>query len=298
MKRLDFYNPKNLAEVLKILDVEKENATVIAGGTDLVLGLNRNEVDENIIINIKNLAELNFIVEEKEIIRIGANTPFTTIQHNALIKKHAKLLSDACTTIGSPQIRNAGTPAGNIVTGSACADSVNALMNLDAVLVVKNLQGERKVKLTDFYSENTRNDFEGCYINVAGLTDNEIITEIQFNKCQDNEYSSFRKIGRRKALAKSVLTVGMRIEFNSDDTVKRSAISLGAVGRYPYRVAAAEHAIVGKKLTTNVIDDCLEELSKVVVENICTRASCSYKKESVKGAARDNFQSIIAQYKG
>ncbi len=297
MKSLEFYNPKNLAEVLKILDKEQDNATVIAGGTDLVLGLNNNEVEANVIINVKNLAELQFIEEEQTMIRIGANTPFTVIQHHPLIKKHAKLLSDACTTIGSPQIRNAGTPAGNIVTGSACADSVNALMNLDATLVVKNLQGERKVKLADFYIENSRNNFEGCYINIAGLASNEIITEIQFNKCQLNEYSSFRKIGRRKALAKSVLTVGMRIEFNDDDTVKHSAISLGAVGRYPYRVASAENVFTGKKLTPDVIEQCLEELSKVVVDNICTRASCAYKRESVKGAARDNIQSIIAQYK-
>ncbi len=171
-------------------------------------------------------------------------------------------------------------------------------MNLDAELVIKNLNGERKVKLTDFYQENTRDDFEGCYINIAGLADNEMITEIQFNKCKPNEYSAFNKIGRRKALAKSVMTVGTRIEFNDDDTVKCSAVSLGAVGRYPYRVKAAEDTLVGNKLTPEVIDQCLDQLSDVVFEKICTRASCAYKKESVKGVARSNFDSIIAQYKG
>ena len=297
MKKFDFYNPKSLNEAVEFLDKENSNAKLIAGGTDLVLELNDKQVDTESIINIKNLEELKYIKEDKNIIRIGAGTTFTKIAESDLVNNNAKALAQACAKIGSTQVRNAGTPAGNIVTGSACADSVSALVALDAVLVLKSKEGIREVKLEDFYNENPKQDFDGCYINLAGIKENEIMTEIYFEKTKENEFSAFRKLGRRKALAKSILTVGMVIEFDENKKAKRPRVALGAVGRHPYHVKSAEDILRGKELTDDVIDECLEEVSNVVLCNIGNRASCPYKKESIKGAAKEVIDSIIEQSK-
>jgi len=297
MKKFDFYNPESLEEAVEFLNREKSNAKLIAGGTDLVLELNDKKVEAKSIINIKNLEELKYIKEDEDIIRIGAGKTFTKIAENDLIKNNAKALAQACSKIGSTQVRNAGTPAGNIVTGSACADSVSALVALDAVLVLKSKEGQREVKVEDFYNENPKQDFDGCYINLAGIKEDEIMTEIYFKKTKENEFSAFRKLGRRRALAKSILTVGMVIEFDENDKVKRPRIALGAVGRHAYHVESAEDILKGKELTEDNINKCLEEISNVVLCNIGNRASCPYKKESIKGVAKEVINSIIEQGK-
>jgi carbon-monoxide dehydrogenase medium subunit/xanthine dehydrogenase FAD-binding subunit len=297
MKKFDFYNPESLDDALDFLNKEKSNAKLIAGGTDIVLELNDKKIEPKIIINIKNLEELKYIKEDGDLIRIGAGTTFTKIAENDLVNINGKALAHACSKIGSTQVRNVGTPAGNIVTGSACADSVSALVALDAVLVLKSKEGLREVKLEDFYNENPKQDFDGCYINLAGIKENEIMVEIYFKKTKENEFSDFRKLGRRKALAKSILTVGMVIEFDENKKAKRPRVALGAVGRHPYHVESAEDILRGKELTDDVIDECLEEISNVVLCNIGNRASCPYKKESIKGAAKEVIYSIIEQSK-
>jgi CO/xanthine dehydrogenase FAD-binding subunit len=297
MKNFNFYNPKSLDEAVEFLNKEKSKAKLIAGGTDLVLELNEKKIEPKSIINLKNLEELKYIKEDEDTIRIGAGTSFTKITESELINNNAKALAQACSKIGSTQVRNAGTPAGNIVTGSACADSVSALVALDAALVLKSKDGLREVRLADFYNENPKKDFDGCYINLAGIKENEIMTEIYFNKTKEKEFSAFRKLGRRKALAKSILTVGMVIEFDENNKVKNPRIALGAVGKHPYHVESAEDILRGKELTKEAIDECLEEISNVVLCNIGNRASCPYKKESIKGVAKEVINSIIEQSK-
>lgn len=295
MKEFNYYSPKNLNEIYKIFETEKGETCLIAGGTDVMLAINEKEINPDVVINLKSVNELNYIKEDDNYIRIGAGTTFTELSNNAIILKNARALAQACSKVGSTQIRNLGTIGGNVVTGSACGDSVSALVALDAILVLQSPKGKRETTLTDFYSPGQKSVCDGCYHNIPGVAKDEILVEIYFKKAQKNEYSAFRKLGKRKALAKSILTVGIVIEFDDDKKVKNGRISLGAVGKHPYCVTSAEKIIEGKKLTDETINNCLDEISNIVIANIGSRASCPFKKESVKGVAKEVFMSIIEQ---
>ena len=169
------------------------------------------------------------------------------------------------------------------------------LVVLDAMLVLQSPKGKREITLTDFYSPGQKSVCDGCYHNTPGIGKDEVLVEVYFKKAKNNEYSAFRKLGKRKALAKSILTVSMVIEFDDDKKVKNGKISLGAVGKHPYRVTSAEKIIEGKKLTDEIINECVNEISNIVIENIGSRASCPFKKESVKGVTKEVFMSIIEQ---
>jgi CO/xanthine dehydrogenase FAD-binding subunit len=295
MREFEYFSPKTLEEALGYLSKleESDEVCIIAGGTDVVLELNEKRIEPNIVMNLKSVNELNYIVEDDEYLRIGAGTTFSIIEKNSLVLENAKALAQASAKVGSTQIRNLGTIGGNIVTGSACGDSVSALVALDAVLVVQSAKGKRETTIEEFYKPNPNLRYDGCYQNLSGLAKDEILTEIQIKKSNPKEYSAFRKLGKRKALAKSIMTVGMRIDFDEDDKVKRVRIALGAVGKHPYSVKSAENIILNKALTKDVIEECLDEISNVVFEKIKDRASCPFKKESVKGISREVFNSIL-----
>lgn len=293
MKEFKYYSPENLEEALKILETESGETCLLAGGTDVILAINEKEINPDVVVNLKSIDELNYIKEENGNIRIGACTSFTKISTDEIILKNSKALAQASSKVGSTQVRNLGTIGGNIVTGSACGDSVSALVAFDAVLVIKSSKGQREVTLKDFYSPKA--DGTGCCQSIAGIGKDEILVEVYFEKAKENEYSAFRKLGKRKALAKSILTVGMKIEFDNDKKVKNSCIALGAVGKHPYNIPSAEKIIEGNSLTNNIIEDCLNEISDIVLANIGNRASCPFKKESVKGVAREVLESILAQ---
>ena len=295
MREFEYFNPGSLEEALSFIQEGKDSVYLIAGGTDIMLELHSKTIEPEVMVNLKNVKELSYIKEEGDFVRIGANTTFTQIEKNEIILKNAKALAQASAKVGSTQIRNLGTIGGNVVTGSACGDSVSALVAMEAMLVIKSAAGTREVKLEEFYYPNPEPRYDGCYINLAGIAKDEILTEIYFRKSNAQEYSAFRKLGKRKALAKSILTVSMRIDFAKDNTVKQAKIALGAVGRHPYSVTTAEDIITGKTLSDEVLESCLDEISDVVFNKIRDRASCPFKKESVKGLAREVFGAITGQ---
>lgn len=293
MREFEYYSPNNLDEALSFLGDKSEGVYLIAGGTDIMLELHNKFIQPEVIVNLKRLNELNYITEDDEYVRIGANTTFSTIEKNDIILRNARALAQASSKVGSTQIRNLGTIGGNIVTGSACGDSVSALVAMDAVLVIKSAVGKREVSLEAFYKPNPEPRYDGCYINLAGIARDEILCEIYFKRAAPKEYSAFRKLGKRKALAKSIITVGIRMAFDDDNRVSNCRIALGAVGRHPYSVTSAEQIVEGKKMTDDVIEACVNEVSDVVYNNIRDRASCPFKKESVKELTREVINSIL-----
>ncbi|SHI32111.1 carbon-monoxide dehydrogenase medium subunit [Dethiosulfatibacter aminovorans DSM 17477] len=296
MKGFNYFNPVSMDEALKLIEAKDESTYLIAGGTDLVLELNEKKIHPERVINLKGIKELSFIREDDGFIRIGAGTTFTEISNSELLQECAVAFVQACSKVGSTQIRNLGTVGGNVVTGSACADSVSALTAFDAVAVLKSSRGSREVLVADFFTPREIEDnCAGCKKSIAGIEKDEILFEVYFKKGGNREFSAFRKLGKRRALAKSIMTVGMVVKLGEDEVVERCSLALGAVGSHPYRVESAENILVGKKLDNKTIESCLEEVSDIVVQNIGSRASCPFKKESVKGIVREVITSIKTQ---
>lgn len=279
MENFIFFAPKTLNEALEILKDNKEKDThLLAGGTDLILFIMDEKVKPEVIVDLKKIKEINFIKEENGYIRIGGATTFTQIEKSELIRRKARVLSEACSLIGSVQIRNWATVAGNIATASPAADSVPALISLGAVAVLKSVRGSREFKVEDIL----------CGINKTKIEKDEILTEIYFKTPSENTFTGFRKLGKREALAISRISAAMAIEKYPDkDMIKNASIALGAVAKNPFRATEAENILKDKKLTPELIDECVNMISKVAAVPLGNRASAPFKRESIKGISRD-----------
>lgn len=261
-------NPKSIEEALDLLNEYGENVKIIAGGTDIIVAIRNKRFKPSTLINIDKIEELSYIEEHDDYISIGSGTTFTNIVECKLFKEELHGLYKACRMVGSPQIRNKGTIGGNIANGSTAADSVPPLMALGATVTILNKYSSREIELKDYFTNPVKSD--------------ELITDIKFKKPNKNEVLSFAKLGLRKALAISRVSLSSYIAHNDDLTIKDVNICSGALGKYAMKESELEEFLLGKKLTDEVIIESVKILQDVLDKRLEGRSSLEFKREAVE----------------
>ena len=138
MQNYQFFAPKNIEEALNVLSEGGDGCTIIAGGTDLIPALRKEDLLPDSVLNILDIDELKGIMEEEDDIRIGPATTFTEIIESKTINRCFPLLVEAASSVGGPTIRNRGTIGGNICNGSPAADVLPAVVALEARLELRS----------------------------------------------------------------------------------------------------------------------------------------------------------------
>lgn len=289
MRPFDFYAPTTVVEALELLNQYKDSVAVIAGGTDLTLELNERKASPAVVIDLKKLSELDYIKVENGIVRIGALSTHAKIAADETIKEKVHVLHDACRQVGSPQIRNLGTIGGNIAQSSVAGDGLAACVALDADVTVKSVRGERTMKLDEFLAgegKDRRNI----------LAADELLTEVSFPLPGEKTATAIYKLGRRKALAISVIAGCMVASVDENGICTYARMRAGALGRYPMPFKTAEEYLVGKKLSYATMLETLPIMHDQVLEaNKARPWSVFYKKESVQGVFKKVFADILGQ---
>jgi carbon-monoxide dehydrogenase medium subunit len=247
-----FYeSPTSLQEALALKAQHGADARIIAGGTDLLLELERGvrkapRGGDLGIIDLTRVPGLADIWEADGVISMGPLVTHNQCVASPLIVEHAFLLARACWEVGAPQIRNRATVAGNVITASPANDTITPLLALDAQVTVASLaRGERTQPLQEFLRGFRRVD----------LADDELLVRISFRALSARQASGYVKLGLRRAQAISVVNVAAVIEREGPGApVTRAAISLGAVAPVVVRATAAEVALVGRTLGEGAAD--------------------------------------------
>lgn len=234
----DFVKPASLQEALGILNVFKEKAVIVNGGSDIVISLSQKKIAPSVIVYIGNLQELRYIREEKGVISLGGNVTYREIDHDSICQNVAGLMN-AITHLGSPGVRAVATPAGNIGTAAPAADCATMLMALGADVVLVNSKRERTVPLREFYLGR----------NSTVKQADEIIREIRFPAIKRGDGTGYGKAARRKAQDIGKVLVGVRVHLEKS-IVTEAAISLGALNAEIVRAASLEKAIKGMNTDT------------------------------------------------
>ena len=134
MKRFELFEPISLEEATRLLSQRGEKGSILAGGTDLLLRLKKEEIELDFLVSLRKIAGLSFIQKEEGFLKLGAFTTHRTIEKSPIIRTFFPALSDAVDNLGSIQIRNIATIGGNICNAAPSADTVPPLMVHDAKL--------------------------------------------------------------------------------------------------------------------------------------------------------------------
>lgn len=264
----DYKIPRTVKEACDLLWDYGDQARLIAGGTDLVIALRKDDLKPSCLIDVTNIRELRKIEERNGMIFIGAAATHSEIASSLVIKKHGRVLSDAVAEIGSPQIRNVGTIGGNIVNASPAADTLPPLMVLDAVAQVMSSEGQKEVPLHLL--------FKGPY--ETALRPHEILVSVSFKKLSSDVKTSFVRLARREAMAIARMSVAVILQrAKGKRQIKEVRISLGSVTPTPQRITDVEAILRGKTPDEKRLKIASRKISEVMIQHSGVRPTTSYK---------------------
>jgi xanthine dehydrogenase iron-sulfur cluster and FAD-binding subunit A len=267
-----YFSVSSVAETLDLLNQYQERARIIAGGTDLLLELEHGKRPQvEVLIDITRIKGLDNITLHGNTIRMGALVNHNHVVGSALMRERALPLAQACWEVGAPQIRNRATIAGNLITGSAANDTIVPLMALGAEVTLSSVDGERTIALKDFYTG----------LRKTVMRPNEMLTSIAFPALSKQERGVFLKLGLRKAQAISVTNATVVVTFEQD-IVTNAVITLGSVAPTIIRVPVAEQALVGRKLTDDIIRQVARLAGATPAPIDDVRSTAEYRTEMVK----------------
>jgi len=148
MRPFAYERPSSLADAVALLGAHGARARVLAGGTDLIIRLRDGSVRPDVVVDVKRIAELDDAIREDEgCLVIGARTVMTDIAADSRIRERFTALADAAAVVGSAQIRNRATLAGNICNASPAADTLPALLVYEAMIVAAGPAGTRRIPI-------------------------------------------------------------------------------------------------------------------------------------------------------
>ena len=268
MRYKDYYSPKSLKEAEQLLKELDGPVTLLAGGTDIMVYAREDErYQDHHIVNIFGLPELQGIELKDDHIRIGAGATHSEIEQSPIVQKYAKILADGCRTVGSLQIRNHATLAGNICNASPAADSLAPLAVLDAKLEVLRDGNTIEIPLYDVIVKPYR----------TSLSDRDLVTAVTVRRLPEDEITYFYKLGRRKALAISRMTITYVAHKASDGTIDDFNITAGAIFPRPMTFPDINEKLLGKKPDEKNLEDVARALGNKIPEITGIRKSTAYK---------------------
>lgn len=281
-----YYAPAGLSELLDWMAQQTGKTVILAGGTDVLVEMRDPAHRPESIVALYKVPELKGIRSQGDLITIGAMTTFTELAESPLIREKAFVLAQAANAVGSPQVRNRGTVGGNIVNASPAADTVPALMALDARLRLVSAAGMREILLEEFF----------LGMGKTKLAPGEVLQDITFPALNGLTGSAFGKLGRRNALAISRVSVAVVLGYSEDkEIVTDCRVAVGAVAPNPFRVRTAEQAWLSCSLTADNRDRCVGGALAEISRTLGQRASAVYKKQAGPALIRTTLDAAAAQ---
>lgn len=287
MRDFEYFEPSTVSEATSLLAKYKEEAKIIAGGTDLLVEMKQDNIRPKYIINIKTIPGLDYIIyDAKEGLRIGALTTIRALEKSSELRRRYPVISQVASHFGNIPVRNVATLGGNLCNAVPSADTAPALIGLSARARMVGTDRERIIPLEDFFTG----------LGSTVLKTGEMLVEIQVPVPPANTKGVYLKYAIRGKSDLPVVGVAVVVTLEPEDKVcKDIKIVLGNVAPTPMRARSAEEIIRGKRIDEAVINSCAQAASDEAHPRPGSiRASAEYKKAMVKVFTKQAIKEAVA----
>ena len=284
LKPFEYFEASTVEEAVQILSKYGNKASILAGGTDLVLSMRKREVTPQYVVYINNIPGLDYIqYEEKDGLKIGALATHQSIADSPIIRDKFGLLATACNKVGTPQVRNVGTIGGNVCKAGPSQDSPPALLVLDAKLKLVCSQGERIAPIDSFFTAPFQ----------TAIKEAELLTEIQIPTPLPGSVGCYQWATKITTVDETLVGVAVLMSPDSASGLcKDIKIGLCSVAPTPMRAKRAEEMLRGKKIE----DKLIEQAAQVAAEEARPRSRADYRRRMtrvlVQRAISETWQKI------
>ena len=284
MRSFEFFEPTTLAEASRLF--AQEHAQLLAGGTDLVIGMKALTETPQSVISLQKIPGLTGITTEADnSISIGAMAKVREVELSADIQQHHTALAEGASEIGSIQIRNLATIGGNIAHASPAADTVAGLLVADAQVDIASADGERSVPIDELFTGPGQ----------TVLAPGEIITRFRLPSPASGSHYIKHKIREVMDLA----FIGVAAAINLDNgTITDARIGLAAVAPTPIRATEAENLLNGNAPTAELVEQAGAAAAAASSPISDLRCSAEHRKEMVDVLTRRTIQQALERARG
>jgi xanthine dehydrogenase iron-sulfur cluster and FAD-binding subunit A len=272
-----YYAPASVDEALSLLGEYGESARIIAGGTDLIVELDRGLRHLEIVIDITRIPGVDSIEETDGIFSVGPLTTHNQVANDARIIDRAFPLAQAAWEVGSPQLRNRATVTGNLITASPANDTIAPLLALGARVVLRSAaRGERVVALDDFYTGFRKVD----------LRPDEMMVRVEWPALAEGEKGGFTKLALRRAQAISVVNVAIVLRKGA------ARIAMGSVAPTVIRARRAEALLSAGRLDEALVEEVARLTAEAAVPIDDVRGTADYRVQTLRVITRRLLQAL------
>lgn len=237
--------PGTLEAALALLSGTNGHAAVLAGGTDLLIGMQAGRVTPELLVDIKRIPEMTSVVAENGRFRCGsAVTCMELIEHGAFAKAWPGVI-DAIKLIGSIQVKGRATLGGNLCNASPAADSVPAMIAAEALVSIAGPGGKREVRVEDIAIGPGK----------TSLAKNEIVTSFLMPKRPPHSGDAYFRFTPRTEMDIAVVGAGVNLTLDESGVCRQARVSLGAVADRALLVPEAAAAIIGTRVDAAALND-------------------------------------------
>ena len=274
-----YLKPKTLDEAVSLLATP--GGQILSGGTDFYPALGE-RLPRGLVVDITALREIRGISVEDDWIRIGGLTTWTDLIHTQL-PRGFDALKAAAREVGSVQIQNRGTVAGNLCNASPAADGVPPLLALDAEVELTSVTGGRRVPLAQFIAGNRKTLRRADEILAAVLVPRRI----------ENAASTFLKLGARRYLVISISAVAVVLQADEAGRVAEVRIAVGSCSAKAQRLGELEKELVGLPAEAGISAAIRVEhlLSLSPINDV--RATADYRRDASLTLVRRALESCV-----
>jgi len=261
-----YFRPNSLQDALDVL--ADTRATILAGGTDVFPSLGDRPLSGP-VLDISGLAEIRGIQFTAEHIVLGARTTWTEVLA-ARLPRGFDGLKAAAREVGSVQIQNAATIAGNLCNASPAADGVAALLALDAELVLCSSSASRTLPLSEFILGNRK----------TARRPDELLTSIRIPRRVEDAMSTFLKLGARRYLVISIVMVAANLVADSAGGIREALICVGSCSAAALRLGELERALIGRPVRPGLRQFVKREHLALLSPIDDVRATAEYRRDA------------------
>jgi xanthine dehydrogenase iron-sulfur cluster and FAD-binding subunit A len=281
VKPFEYARPDSLDALLRLLQEHGSDATLLAGGTDVIVRLRKGRRVPKIVIDLKRIEALGPGIDKTaSAIRIGARTVITDIVSDPDVRRHFPALIEAALVVGSVQIRNRATLTGNICNASPAADTAPALLVYDASVNVIGGNGGRQIRMTDFFAGPGR----------TTLGRGEIVESIQLPLPSVRTGSAFARLARRLGVDLAIVSVACAAEATG-----RVRCAFGAVGPRPFLAQDESGVLLDRRADPSVGEAALRHMFATAEPISDLRASKEYRAAMLPVMTRHALEAALTR---
>jgi len=239
----EYHVPDSLEQALELKSQKGDDARLLAGGQSLVPAMNFRVAQPSVLIDLNRIAELSYIREDGNVIRVRSMARERHLEFDSSIAKRIPLLTEATPFIAHPQIRNRGTIGGSIVNADPAAELPVLMLALGARLKAKNISGERWIDAQDF--------FAGMF--TTTLDPDEILVEIEIPVMSPRTGWSFMEVAPR-AGDYALMGVAALVTLDENGKCQQAKLVYLNAGDGPMDAKQAAKILQGEKLNDSLIE--------------------------------------------